>query len=192
MLPDVDTNWQQYLDDIAREGAPPPAPGAAGAAMPLAFSSDAERRNAEIQINAAFFACLAGLLAAGRTAIVLIDHYDEASPEAKTWICEQLLASLVSDEKLRDLVVVLGGHDITLPDELQKVFPKRVLPPFENPDISEYWLNRRRAPVPPGLTPDSLPAALAVVGGNIPGELAKMADRALAQSQKDDPFFAGG
>ena len=194
--PTLDVNWQEDLDRTVNAGDLAGAPGAeiiADARGNLKVSSEKERQNAEFEISTAFFACLSDLVAGKHACILLVDHYEEASPEAERWIREQLLTSL-RDEKLRDLVIIISGRPSRQIGGLaelglDELLVKRELSPLEENDIREYWLARRKAPALEGVAPEALPHTLATLSGGIPGELAKMADRALARSQKKDPFF---
>jgi hypothetical protein len=194
--PRPDVNWQEDLDRIVNVGDVAGATGTemiADARGNLKVSSDKELQNAEFEISAAFFACLSDLVMGKHACILLVDHYDEASPEAQRWIREQLLTS-VRDEKLRNLVIIISGRQIPRLAELglDELLETRELPPLKEEDIREYWLERRKAPVLEGVALEALPQTLATLSGGIPGELAKMADRALARSQKKDSLFEDG
>lgn len=76
----------------------------------LQANSDGLRRQHERMVTKAFLEGCQALLASGPI-VILIDSYEMASEEAKTWIRSQLLPP-VRDGKLAKLVIVIAGREV--------------------------------------------------------------------------------
>jgi hypothetical protein len=150
----------------------------------LRVDSEMERQHAERQINAAFFECLAALLADKQPAVFLFDSFEAAPPEAQSWILREFLPRL-QDENLKDVVIIMTGRktpDLTdLP--IKPLVVETQLDPFIEADIREYFEERRKIM---GL---DLRTVILTSGG-VPGALAMMADHAMITAEDDDDFFS--
>lgn len=179
--------WWQGLELLRVQGAAPASP--TGEAVQdrgdlLPALAEQERRLVARRINDAFFTAVAELAAAETTAVFIFDGCENAPPEVADWIVGELLAHLAA-KQLGDVVVILTGR--ATPDlsalNINHLLVETDLEPFTEEEIREYFEVRRR--VPPGLDYRTIFAT----SGGVPGELALMADRALARTQKQDPFF---
>jgi hypothetical protein len=181
--PQLNVNWGEGLDLAA-----PPA-GAAGAVEDrnqlLLVADEVTRREAERQINDAFFRALVALMADRHPIVFLLDSYEDATDEVRQWVEKELLLRL-RDGQINDVVAIVTGRETPDLDALgmDQLVVKTELEPFDEQYVQQY-LERRR------ISPDSGLDVRTVVltSGGIPGILALMIDNVLAKSQKDDPFF---
>lgn len=153
---------------------------------PLLAGGEVERRHAERQINDAFFAAVARLMAEKGQAVFLFDSYEAAPQEAEDWIREQLLLRLGEAEAgMGDAVVIITGRKT--PDlsdlPLNHLLVQTGLDPFTEEHIREYFEERRQIS---GLDWKTI----VLTSGGVPGALAMMADHALATQSEEDDFFA--
>lgn len=164
-------------DDAASETA------VADQGAPLLAGSDVERRHAERQINDAFFAAVARLMADKGQLVFLLDSYEAAPQEAEDWIREQLLLRL-GESEIEDAVVIITGRKT--PDlsdlPLNHLLVQTGLDPFTEEHIREYFEERRQIS---GLDWQTI----VLTSGGVPGALAMMADHALATQSEEDDFF---
>lgn len=181
--PLLQVNWEEGLD---LGGA---AAAGAGAVQdrnePLPTADVITQKEAERQLNEAFFGALAALMANSHPIVFLIDSYEDAVKDAQQWIEQELLLRL-RDGQLDDIVVIITSRD-PLPDMhalgMDQLVVVTDLEPFNEEYVGEYLEKRK---VPPGSIDIH---TVVVTSGGIPGELAAMIDRIDAQNQKDDPFF---
>lgn len=181
-------SWRQGLDSLLA------APGALqrrlddggavvhdrGAPLPTDEGQDL----AAHRISQAFFECVGRLVADFKPVIFFLDGCEELPPEAKQWICGELLHRLARAE-LRDVVVILSGR--TLPDlsdlAMGHLVERTELDRFDRARVRQLFEAH-------GFTrdPDYLKAAHELSGG-IPGELARMVDRLRAAEDARASIF---
>lgn len=178
-------NWSEGLDALLKPTAVATDPNTlvTDNNAPIAVDTDSERQRAEQQINEAFFENLATLLADKSQIVLLFDSYEEANVEAERWIRDQLLVRL-RDGQLQELTVIVTGRKT--PDlsdlNIKPLLVETQLDPFTEEHVREYLEVRRK------ITGLDL-RTVTLTSGGVPGELALMADRALAKLQADDDFF---
>ena len=150
----------------------------------LRTDSDADQTRIERQINDAFFAALADLLADRAPVVLLIDSYEAIKPDADRWLRQELLTRL-RDSQLNELVLIITGRQT--PDlsdlNMNNLLVKTQLEPFDEAIVREYFEERRKVTL--GLDWRTV----LVTSGGVPGALAMMADHAMATSSADDDFF---
>ncbi|MEK7327051.1 MAG: hypothetical protein AAB217_17550 [Chloroflexota bacterium] len=144
--------------------------------------SDMARRAAEGQINDAFFACLATLLEEKKQAVFLFDSFEDVTADAGRWLQDYLLPRQHSRNLPGVLVIVAGRKAPTLAAEMKDLVAKTGLDLFTEAHMREYIVERRKID---GL---DLPTIFKTSGG-YPGLLAKMADVAAMDTQKDEDWL---
>ncbi len=187
---ELNVDWEEGLNLAPQEAV------ASGAVQDRNESwlvtDDIARKELERQLNDAFFRALAALMADSHPIVFLIDSYEDALriegfQEARRWIEQELLVRL-RDGELNDVVVIITGRET--PDlgvlGMDQLVVQTELEPFNEEYVRQY-LDKRSLPA--GSVGLDIRTVVLTSGG-IPGELAAMADRALAQAQKDDPFFS--
>ena len=153
----------------------------------LQVDSAINRQRAEREINAAFFDCVADIVADNKQVTLLFDSYEEAPQEAVDFILKALLPNLL-DERLHKMIVIITGRktpDI-LDVSLQPLLVKTDLDPFTVEHVRDFMAVRQINEDPPDFTWRGVHA----LSGGVPGDLALMADRLTASASQEDPFFA--
>ena len=181
--PQLNVDWGAGLDLAG------PQAGAADAVedrnQPLLVADDVTRKEAERQINDAFFRALAVLMVDKHPIVFLLDSYEDAIEEVKQWVEKELLLRL-RDGQINDVVVIITGRET--PDlsalGMDQLVVKTELEPFDEQYVQQY-LQKRQIPQDSGLDVHTV----VLTSGGIPGVLALMVDNVLAKVQKDDPFF---
>ncbi|WP_420641446.1 hypothetical protein [Candidatus Leptofilum sp.] len=181
-------NWWDGLD--AYQPSAPEAAQPANAAITednmgfLRTDSAADQTRIERQINDAFFAALADLLADRAPVVLLIDSYEAIKPDANRWLRQELLTRL-RDSQLSKLVIIITGRQT--PDlsdlNMNNLLVKTQLEPFDEAIVREYFEEKRKVSL--GLDWRTI----LVTSGGVPGALAMMADHAMATTSADDDFF---
>jgi len=150
----------------------------------LRTDSAAEQTRIERQINDAFFAALAALVADRAPLVLLFDSYEAIKPDADRWLRQELLTRL-RDSQLSELVIIVTGRQT--PDlsemNMNNLLVQTKLEPFDEPTVREYFEQRRKVAL--GLDWRTI----LVTSGGVPGALAMMADHAMATTSADDDFF---
>ena len=143
--------------------------------------SDVARRAAEIQINDAFFACLAEVLK--KTAIVfLFDSYEDITKEADQWIRDYLLPHIAASSLGKVLIIIAGRSVPELSADMKQLIAKTGLTLFTEDHVKEYIQAKRK------LSGLDLSTIFKTSGG-YPGLLAKMADVAAMDTEDDEDWL---
>lgn len=150
----------------------------------LRVDTQIERQHLEGQLTTAFFACLEPLLAEEKKVVFLFDALESAPNEAFVWIYNELLTR-VRDGQMQEALVIMSGRTIAdLTDlDMKPYLVQTDLKPFSEDYIREYLVERRKIS---GLDIRTI----TITSGGVPGELAIMADRAMATVDDDDDFFS--
>ena len=144
--------------------------------------SEMARRAAEIQINDAFFACLAKLVEVKGHAVFLIDSYEDVISEADRWLKDYLLARVPMGGLAKVILIIVGRKAPDLGPEMKEHVARTGLDLFNEDDVKEYIVDRRK------ITDLDLSTVFKTSGGQ-PGLLAKMADVAALDTEKDEDWL---
>ena len=142
--------------------------------------SDVARRAAEIQINDAFFSCLAEVLKK-QPVVFLYDSFEDVTKEAEQWIRDYLLPHL-AEGSLSRLIVIVAGRTVPQLDDIKQLVAKTGLTLFTEDHVKEYIQTKRK------LTGLDL-ATIFKTSGGYPGLLAKMADVAAMDDDEDEDWL---
>ena len=144
--------------------------------------SEMARRAAEIQINDAFFACLAKVVEAKGHAVFLIDSYEDITSEADRWLKDYLLARVPQGQLAHTPVILAGRKAPELGQALKEHVARTGLDLFTEDHVKEYIADKRKIA---GLDL----ATIYKTSGGQPGLLAKMADVASLEEDKDEDWL---
>ncbi len=151
----------------------------------------------EDRVTQVFFACLADLVAAGRTELFLFDSYEQTSQEGDRWVSNAAdrwiqgeLLQRIRDGRLPGVVVVLAGRRVPpalLEPEWAKVVGKLPLELFTLDDVAEYLRQNRRLP---NLSDAEIQTLYNAVQGNpqLLGIIGDNLERSAARGLADDDW----
>ena len=150
----------------------------------LVFDSDIEKQHVERKLNELFFEAVAMMMAEKGIVVFLFDAYERIPLEAEKWLYQELLVRL-RDNQIKDAVIILTGR--RTPDlsdlDIRHLLVQTKLEPFSEDYIREYMEEKRQ------ITGLDL-RTITITSGGVPGELAMMADRAMATVDEEDDFFS--
>jgi hypothetical protein len=144
--------------------------------------SDIARRAAESQINDAFFAGLTQLVAAKSHAVFLFDSCEDITTEADRWLKDYLLARVPAGTLAKAIIVLAGRKTPELGETLKEYVARTGLDLFTEDHVKEYIVDKRK------ITGLDLATIYKTSGGQ-PGLLAKMADVAGLDTEKDEDWL---
>ncbi|HMQ33874.1 MAG TPA: hypothetical protein PKD53_24285 [Chloroflexaceae bacterium] len=149
----------------------------------------------EDRVTLVFFECLAEVVAAGRTVLLLFDSYERTSQEADRWVSnaadrwlQRELLLRIRDGRLPGVVVVLAGRRVPPFDaEWARVVGRLPLDLFTLDDVAEYLRRNRRLP---SLTDAEVQTLYNAVQGNpqLLGIIGDNLERSTATGAPDDDW----